>query len=414
MNTKKVGVLLIILFCGVLFLTTSCDTSDTYYRQNGGNELWLDEGRLLAIPDKNVIRIIDLKNRLRKEITLPEDRLPENYKLYLFEQGIVVVDKGLHNLYISENNYHVSNLTLWDWEGKQVFSSPCINAKSPETQEQFVYTTKPYWIDKNYLILNTGLQMISFDLRNETFDIFYDITEKTKTYQREAVYFETREEFCFISDSKFYFLAHNISTATGCLIKFENGQCATLFGGKQLLDFKINDKIIIVKEKSGDKEGGTFLYADKNQTDLTEIETFVFPTMEYIDNHTFAFSQYSSDKDLTYVYCFDPVQHVLQKYAMTDINRKQYGYSTPGFQCMRQIAGKPYFVFKKPGLEGDYLLYNQQGEMKALIDINIQLKNFANYTSRYSNPDCFIEYYIDENDNSIYHLRINRFSEYLI
>lgn len=410
MMIKKIGIPLTILLCGVLFLATSCDTSDTsgiYYRQNGGNELWLDQGRLLAIPDNNVIRIIDSKNRLHKEITLPEDHLPEDYRLYLFEQGIVVIDKGFHNLYMSKNNYHIANLSLWDWNGNQVFSSPLINSNSLKTPKQFVYTMKPYWVDKNYLIFNSGLQMISFDLRNETFNIFYDITEKAEAYQREAVYFETREEFCFISDSKFYFLAHNISTDTGSLMKFENGQCETLFSGKQFLDFKINDKIIVVKEMAVDNGGGNFLYADKNQTDLTEIGTFSFHPMMYIDNNTFAFAQYNSDKDLTYVYCFDPIRPILQQYAITDINQKKYGQFLPEFKCVRQIAGKPYFIFQEQGLEGDYLLYNQKGEMKALINTNIL---FENHASGYSSPDYFIEYYTD--DDSIYHLRINHFSEY--
>ena len=208
MKPKTLGIFLLILFfsMGAILLYYYQQSTTRTYAYSGG-ELWLNDGQWLAIPNDNVIQIMDCQNRLVQEIILPTEQLPQDYTLYLFDEGIVAKGKERQQLITHDDKYYqFFDLSLWNWKGERVHQetlAAAIKASGtafnelellkhspfwPKTTETDYYDLNvPYWVDENYLVLDMGLRMISFDLRDGHTTLLHDMSDRREDYQRRLL-----------------------------------------------------------------------------------------------------------------------------------------------------------------------------------------------------------------------------------
>lgn len=404
-------ILLLVIFIGFKYIASNT-MADVYYPQNGSNKIWLNNGEFLAVPEKNVIRLVNLHNCIEKEIVLPPDKLPEEYQLYLFEQGIIVANADWHHI----------DFSLWDWNGKRLYNFKNLedNKDNPikvdyilEDGVGYNLEIRPYWVDENYIIINTGLQIFSLNLKDESIKKIYNY--KVNDFDKNAVYWETNSGDCCVSDNAFYFLAHTIRNDAGCIIKFQNGECKVLFKGKQFTDFMITDKIIITMVLG--ERNTEYYYADKNDL-LTEPNYIDISTdlrkcyyTEYIDNQRFALAIRDKFSNTTKVNCLEQDTKVLTIYEMTEFDKQDYQI-TPEFIMVKEIKDELYFIFREQngtfnGLS-NYVVYNQAGEYITTLNTEILQNEYEYYG--YAKPEYYIEYYTEEDKtnrlNTIVYLKI--------
>lgn len=413
-------ILLLVIFIGFKY-TVSNTMADVYYPQNGANKIWLNNGELLAVPEKNVIRLVNLHNCIEKEIILPPDNLPEEYQLYLFEQGIIVANTDSHHI----------DFSLWNWNGKRLYNLKDLenNKDNPiridytlENGVGYNLEIKPYWVDENYIIISTGLQIFSLNLKDESIKKIYDISYKVNDFDKNAVYWETNSGDCCVSDNAFYFLAYTIRNDAGCIIKFQNGECKVLFEGKQFTDFMITDKIIITMVL--EERNIEYYYADKNAllTELNYIDLSIdlekCYSIEYIDDQRFAMAIHDKFSNTTKLHCLDQDTKALTTYKMTELDKQDYQI-TPIFIMVKEINDKLYFIFREQngsfnGLS-NYVVYNQAGEYITTLNTEILQNEYEYYG--YAKPEYYIEYYTEEDKtnrlNTIVYLKIKKLTSEL-
>lgn len=428
MKPKTLGIFLLILFfsMGAILLYYYQQSTTRTYAYSGG-ELWLNDGQWLAIPNDNVIQIMDCQNRLVQEIILPTEQLPQDYTLYLFDEGIVAKGKERQQLITHDDKYYqFFDLSLWNWKGERVHQetlAAAIKASGtafnelellkhspfwPKTTETDYYDLNvPYWVDENYLVLDMGLRMISFDLRDGHTTLLHDMSDRREDYQRRLLQWSGYNTA--ISEGSLFFTAYD---AQSLLMKFTDGICELLFDHMAIQQFWINKEMIVVKV-ADDKSSCFYGAFNDSIKDFFEVLTYDYALYdEMICQEYFAAIICDVKENLIKSVIFDAKQKTLTFHALTKITTEN---SWLPLEFVGIIPYKNEFIFAfTESLTGGYVLCDDEGQIKEQSKRN----NIADYMKKeqivlgnnrthYPAAGCYLKIIFDE-ENRQRQIRIER------
>ncbi len=189
----------------------ACD--DFYPISDRGGYWWLDEGKLLAVPDDCEVQYINLENRLVRKTQIADGKLTGDYQFELSDRRILIKggydDGGLYStgyfaVCYTGGEWVLANGSIWDEQGGLLRLFLCMKQNENQAQKGFAKLSDgrtvekwedlglihtAHWINEDLLALNAHSRLFLYRISTDTLTLVDDMNEWMQKQGKLQVYF---------------------------------------------------------------------------------------------------------------------------------------------------------------------------------------------------------------------------------
>lgn len=295
--------------------------SDTLYPFKSAC-VWLNGGTILAAPDSDTIRYIDLNNQLVNTVTIPAKYLIAEYQFAVTDNRIFVQGGYSENDYpgslsackTTDGDWVLVNGSIWDGTGNLIREF-LHYTEIPDENHEIIRTLSdgrtvkgwedtsiltPVWINEDLVALNGHDRLFLYRVSTDKLTLVDDMSEWIQAYGKMGVYFGV-QEVVPVSGGCVYFACKNkekwntvrsawFADETGSRALFEEQEFSAIFGENGV--YAMVD--LISDPETGDTVSTHLWYATSESFQLTDAGAFNVPVyFETIDDNRIVFSSES-------------------------------------------------------------------------------------------------------------------------
>lgn len=253
---------------------------------------WLEGGKVLAVPENNTIRYIDLNNQLLKTLTIPAEKVPEDAWMALADNRIFIA--GDLQVVDLDGKPTLVNGSIWGGNGNLVRAFLSLESRYDEAQEPhtryFLSDGReiaadagmgsisaygpPVWINDDFVALNAGSRLFLYRISTDTVTLVDDMSSWMDKYGKFQVYYGVHFLMPAKTGKGCYYFAHKNeekSNAVGTVWYADETGSRVLFDGQEFSHAVYENGMLLMLDWGEDYATTRLWYATDDDLTLREL-----------------------------------------------------------------------------------------------------------------------------------------------